>query len=197
MIWRMLDEWWIGKHLKESNAPWDAHYCKEAEAKKPQNTPERLRLQTKENSLSPCYSNRHYCLVSKNINIWTSSLCPLLLAVNDWMNGENKYKTEVHSNGTDIKHQSQHTTWHMISLCIQTAYFKYLNNTWIVEFGILLEETKNKRPQFLNSEYKNMHFHSFIHSLVFTLRGRVGRNHSPVMWPAWLWQTASWASSWG
>ena len=36
-----------------------------------------------------------------------------------------------------------------------------------------------------------------IHSLVFRLRGRVGRNQSPVMWPVWLWHTASWASSWG
>ena len=37
----------------------------------------------------------------------------------------------------------------------------------------------------------------FIHSLVFSLRGRVGRNQSPVMWPVWLWHTASWASSCG
>ena len=37
----------------------------------------------------------------------------------------------------------------------------------------------------------------FIHSVVFSLRGRVGRNQSPVMWPVWLWHTASWASSWG
>ena len=36
-----------------------------------------------------------------------------------------------------------------------------------------------------------------IHSLVFSLRGWVGRNQSPVMWPVWLWHTASWASSWG
>ena len=40
-------------------------------------------------------------------------------------------------------------------------------------------------------------FHSFIHSLVFSLRGRVGGNQSPVLWPVWLWHTASWASSWG
>jgi len=37
----------------------------------------------------------------------------------------------------------------------------------------------------------------FIHSLVFSLRGRVGRNQSPVMWSVWLWNTASLASSWG
>ena len=37
----------------------------------------------------------------------------------------------------------------------------------------------------------------FSHSLVFSLRGRVGRNQSPVMWPVWLWHTASWASSLG
>jgi len=36
-----------------------------------------------------------------------------------------------------------------------------------------------------------------IHSLVFGLRGRVGRNQSPVMWTVWFWHTASWASSWG
>jgi hypothetical protein len=50
--------------------------------------------------------------------------------------------------------------------------------------------------------YLEVHHHSFltskaIHSLVFSLRGRVGRNQSPVMWPVWLWHTASWASSWG
>ena len=38
---------------------------------------------------------------------------------------------------------------------------------------------------------------SFIHSLVFSLIGRAGRNQSPVMWPVWLWHTASWASTWG
>ena len=38
---------------------------------------------------------------------------------------------------------------------------------------------------------------SIIHSLVFSLRGRAGRNHSPVMWPVWLWHTASWTSTWG
>ena len=42
-----------------------------------------------------------------------------------------------------------------------------------------------------------IYIHSFIHSLVFSLRGRVGRNQSPGMWPIWLWHTASWASSWG
>ena len=34
------------------------------------------------------------------------------------------------------------------------------------------------------------------YSLVFSLRGRVGRNQSPILWPVWLWHTASWASSW-
>ena len=29
-------------------------------------------------------------------------------------------------------------------------------------------------------------------SLVFSLRGRVGRNQSPLMWPVWLWHTATW-----
>jgi len=37
----------------------------------------------------------------------------------------------------------------------------------------------------------------FIHSLVCSLRGRAGRNQSPVMWPVWLWHTTSWASPWG
>ena len=37
----------------------------------------------------------------------------------------------------------------------------------------------------------------YIHSLVFSLRGRAGRNQNRVMWPVWLWHTASWASSWG
>jgi len=37
----------------------------------------------------------------------------------------------------------------------------------------------------------------FIIHLVFNLRGQAGRNQSRVMWPVWLWHTASWASSWG
>ena len=40
-------------------------------------------------------------------------------------------------------------------------------------------------------------FIPFIHSLVFNLRGRAGRNQSPIMWPVWLWHTASWTRSWG
>jgi hypothetical protein len=39
---------------------------------------------------------------------------------------------------------------------------------------------------------------SFIHSFIsFSLRGQVGRNQSPVLWPVWLWHTASCTSSWG
>ena len=49
---------------------------------------------------------------------------------------------------------------------------------------------------YLNSTL-SISLYSFIHSLVFSLRGRTGRNQSPVMWPVWLWHTASWASSWG
>jgi len=45
--------------------------------------------------------------------------------------------------------------------------------------------------------YTRIFIHSFIHSLVFSLRCRVGRNQSPVMWPVWLWHNASWANSWG
>jgi hypothetical protein len=44
---------------------------------------------------------------------------------------------------------------------------------------------------------KKRSWDSFIHSLVLSLRGRAGRNQSPVMWPVWLWHIASWASSWG
>jgi len=40
------------------------------------------------------------------------------------------------------------------------------------------------------------YYTSFIHSLVFSFRGRAGRNQSSFMWPVWLWHTASWASSW-
>ena len=49
---------------------------------------------------------------------------------------------------------------------------------------------------------REIHLHcidrcNVIHSVVFRLRGRVGRNQSPVMWPVWLLHTTSWASSWG
>jgi len=37
----------------------------------------------------------------------------------------------------------------------------------------------------------------FMNSLVFSLKGRGGRNQSPVMWPVCLWHIASWASIWG
>ena len=45
--------------------------------------------------------------------------------------------------------------------------------------------------------FRKIFRYQFIHSLVFSLRCRVVRNQSPVMWPVWLWHTASWASSWG
>jgi len=38
---------------------------------------------------------------------------------------------------------------------------------------------------------------SFIHSLLFSVRGRIGKNQSSVLWPVWLWHTVFWASSWG
>ena len=53
---------------------------------------------------------------------------------------------------------------------------------------------------FRNIKHSDPHRHYVLtihHSLVFSLRGRVGRNQSPVMWTVWLWHTASWASSWG
>ena len=53
------------------------------------------------------------------------------------------------------------------------------------------------RKQDLVPLYLHQHWWLFIHSLVFSLRGRAGRNQSPLMWPVWLWHTASWASSWG
>ena len=46
------------------------------------------------------------------------------------------------------------------------------------------------------STQTHTHTNFYIHSLVFSLRGRAGRNQSPVMWPVWLWHTASWTSSW-
>ena len=49
---------------------WDACYCKEA---------------IMGNIISISFSNRHYCLVSKKVNIWISSRCPLLYEVIEWM----------------------------------------------------------------------------------------------------------------
>ena len=45
--------------------------------------------------------------------------------------------------------------------------------------------------------WQDSRYFFFIRSLVFSLRGRAGRNQSPVMWPVWLWHIASCASSWG
>jgi hypothetical protein len=44
-----------------------------------------------------------------------------------------------------------------LSICIQRTYFKYLNNTRIVEFSILTEEIYDQKPQFLNSKYEYRH----------------------------------------
>jgi len=54
-------------------------------------------------------------------------------------------------------------------------------------------------PQQFTGKYHYLYLllGSFIHSLVFSLRDRAGRNQSSVMWLVWLWHTASWASSWG
>ena len=68
-----------------------------------------------------------------------------------------------------------------------------LNNPVYVQFFLLFACGRKDRAL-----QRNLHFrYMFIHSLVFSLRGRVGRNQSPVMWTVWLWHTASWASSWG
>jgi hypothetical protein len=45
--------------------------------------------------------------------------------------------------------------------------------------------------------YYNRLMHKYIHSLVFSLRGCIDSNQSPVMWPMWLWHAASRASTWG
>ena len=90
------------------------------------------------------------------------------------------------------------------------------NRTVLKQHGRRTERSKRKRlwpdagctgpfimfsviKNIYNKKTKGLHpfIHSFIHSLVFSLRGQVGRNKSPVMWPVWLWHTASWASSWG
>ena len=51
-----------------------------------------------------------------------------------------------------------------------------------------------QRTHFCGGLYLGKYLHTllmpyislFIHSLVFSLRGRAGRNQSPVMWPVWL-----------
>jgi len=37
--------------------------------------------------------------------------------------------------------------------------------------------------------------YSFIS--IQALKAGLGRNQNPVLWPVWLWHTASWANSWG
>ena len=69
---------------------------------------------------------------------------------------------------------------------LNRMYSTYYIRSHVVRSAVIF----HKIPE-LMSNYK------FIHSLVFGLRGRVGRNQIPVMWPVWLWHTASWASSWG
>jgi hypothetical protein len=109
MIWRMLGEWWFRKHQKGNNAVLNEMLII-AKRQRQKTTKCTTKIKTsKEISFSPCFSNRHYRLVSKNVNIQISLICPLLLTVNDRMNGKNKYITEVHSNGNDIKFHSQHT----------------------------------------------------------------------------------------
>jgi len=61
-----------------------------------------------------------------------------------------------------------------------------------------VSEKRYKKQIIVNKYIEHLlDIHSFTHSLVFSLRGRVGRNQSLVMWPVRLWHTASWASSWG
>jgi len=53
------------------------------------------------------------------------------------------------------------------------------------------------QPKIISYFQMFLKYSTFIHLLVFSLRGRAGRNQSTVMWPVWLWHTASWVSSWG
>jgi len=72
------------------------------------------------------------------------------------------------------------------------------SRSWTLE-GVVTEVSLNLYYIATVSIYliHQLSIYKIIHSLVFKLRGRVGRNQNPFMWPVWLWHTAFWASSWG
>jgi len=94
------------------------------------------------------------------------------------MNGKNKHKTEMHSNSTDIKLQSQHNTRQTISLCIQRTYFKYLNNTFIVEYGFLMGKMHEQNH---SSWTQNIRKQTYEEKKLF---------HFPAKYLSWLQQTS-------
>ena len=56
---------------------------------------------------------------------------------------------------------------------------------------------KIQYTHFIPNIFLNHVIYDIIHILVFSLRGRVGRNQSPVMWWVWFWHNVSWACFWG
>ena len=55
----------------------------------------------------------------------------------------------------------------------------------LAEVSILIYMLRATTVKFITC-YIFRSYGQFIHSLVFSLRGRFGRNQSPVMWPVWL-----------
>ena len=125
--------------------------------------------------------------------------------------------------GLNENRRFQDTNPHTTTLARHAPPYEYTGTwrTFIFKKKTQTNKSSGERQEFLHddkiiimlmSSYRtNIHTHSEIqtrilnvwtaqdcvHSLVFSLQAGLCRNQSPLMWPVWLWHTASWASSWG
>ena len=140
---------------------------------------------------SPSSAWIELCLVclSERIHTTLESACPSLLTkvMPTCIYSAQKFVSTVCT--ATISHTSSFNLWPYnvyLTHNLNDPHFRSLTSSFI----------QSQYDQF-SHPYSSASAVVFIHSLVFSLRGRAGRNQSPVMWPVWLWHTASWASSWG
>ena len=142
---------------------------------------------------------KHFSFWEEVSEIWSKMCiglhvnCPLFLsdANEAWIFSTYIWKS------SNSKFNENLSSWSRIVLCGRTdrQTNRQSRRSKYSRFAIL-------RTPLINPYHIQIHFvprkeHFLFRSLVFSLRGRAGRNQSPVMWPVWLWHTASWASTWG
>ena len=156
----MLGEWWIREHKKGSNA---ALRCSlllrgtDPPPKKNTHTKHLTKIKTSDmgNSFSSSFSNRHYCLVFKNVNIWISSLCALLYAVTEWMGG-GRLKCIQMALILNFNPNIPHHTWY------HSVYKEHILNTWIIiNCGLWHSYGKKYRIKDHNFWTQNIQTHTY------------------------------------
>jgi hypothetical protein len=128
-------------------------------------------------SLHRCYElntyMRTYSIIAKYFSVYE---CSAFIIVHHF-----PFRSAIHSR---VQNKGQY------NVCASNEIFSIVHIQWVSHNVYTHTHTHTHRIIYICNSF-------IIRSLVFSLRGRAGRNQSPIMWPVWLWHTASWAISWG